>query len=74
MLDPTACKFLSLNVRPTTYYYIIAMTEELALIDILRVKKPNAKLFSYKSKPLKMKSRIDYFLTASSLCLTLFLM
>ena len=43
--------------RPTTYRdYIIAMCEELNLIDILRRKKPTAKLFSYESKPLKRKS------------------
>jgi len=54
--------------RPTTYRdYIIAMCEELDLIDILRKKKPNAKLFTYESKPLKMKSRIDYFLIANSM-------
>jgi len=54
--------------RPTTYCdYIIAMCEELDLIDILRKKKPNAKLFTYESKPLKMKSRIDYFLIANSM-------
>ena len=42
----------------TTYRdYIIAMCEELDLIDILRKKKPNAKLFTYESKPLRMKSR-----------------
>jgi len=52
--------------RPTTYGdYIIAMCEELDLIDILRKKKPNAKLFTYESKPLKMKSRIDYFSIAN---------
>ena len=54
--------------RPTTYRdYIIAMCEELNLIDILRKKKPTAKQFSYESKPLKMKSRIDYFLIANSM-------
>ena len=54
--------------RPTTYRdYIIAMCEELDLIDILRKKKPNAKLFTYESKPLRMKSRIDYFLIANSM-------
>ena len=54
--------------RPTTYRdYIIAMCEELDLIDILRKKKPKAKLFTYESKPLKMKSRIDYFLIANSM-------
>jgi len=29
------------------------MCEELDLIDILRKKKPNAKLFTYESKPVK---------------------
>ena len=54
--------------RPTTYRdYIIAMCEELDLIDILRKKKPNAKLFTYESKPLRMKSRIDDFLIANSM-------
>ena len=43
------------------------MCEELDLIDILRKKKPNAKLFTYESKPLKMKSRIEYFLIANSM-------
>jgi len=43
------------------------MREELDLIDILRKKKHNAKLFTYESKPLKMKSRIDYFLIANSM-------
>jgi len=53
--------------RPTTDRdYIIAMCQELDLIDILRKKKPNAKLFTYKSKPLKIKSKIDYFLSANS--------
>ena len=46
---------------------IIAMCEELDLIDILRKKKPNAKLFTYESKPLKMKLRINYFLIANSM-------
>ena len=54
--------------RATTYRdYIIAMWEELDLIDILRKKKPKAKLFTYASKPIKMKSRIDYFLIANSM-------
>jgi len=54
--------------RPTTYRdYIIAMCEELDLIDILRKKKPKAKPFTYESKPLKMKSRIDFFLIANSM-------
>ena len=54
--------------RPTTYRdYIIAICEELDLIDILRKKKPKAKLFTYESKPLKMKSRINYFLIANSM-------
>jgi len=54
--------------RTTTYRdYIIAMYEELDLIDILRKKKPKAKLFTYESKLLKMKWRIDYFLIANSM-------
>jgi len=36
-------------------------------IDILRKKKPDPKLFTYESKLLKMKSRIDYILIANSM-------
>jgi len=43
------------------------MCEELDLIDMLRKKRPNAKLFTCESKPLKMKSRIDHFLIANSM-------
>lgn len=42
--------------------YIIVMCEELDLIDILRKKKFNVKLFIYELKLLRMKLRIDYFL------------
>lgn len=37
------------------------------LIDIQRMKQPNINKYSYESKPLKMKSRIDYFLIAKHL-------
>jgi len=54
--------------RRTTYRdLIIGMCEELDLIDILRKKKPNARLFTFESKPKEMESRIDYFLIANSM-------
>ena len=37
------------------------------LIDIYRVRYPNFHKFTYESKALKMKSRIDFFLVAKSL-------
>ena len=41
--------------------------EELDLIDIFRKLKPHTKSFSYESKFLKVKLRIDYFLIAKHL-------
>ena len=43
------------------------MMEELDLIDIFRKLKPHIKSFSYESKFLKVKSRLDYFLIAKHL-------
>ena len=37
------------------------------LIDVQITKHPNVNKYSYESKPLKMKSRIDYFLMAKHL-------
>ena len=54
--------------RPTPYRdQVLALSRELDLVDILRVKNPNGKFYSYESKALKMKSRIDYFLLAKSM-------
>ena len=41
--------------------------ETFDLIDIYRVRHPNSQLFSYESKSLQVKSRIDFFLVAKSL-------
>jgi len=46
---------------------IISMMEELDLTDIFRKLKPHSKSFSYESKFLKVKSRLDYFLIAKHL-------
>ena len=43
------------------------MMEELDLMDIFRKLKPHTKSFSYESKFLKVKSRLDYFLIAKHL-------
>ena len=54
--------------KPTAYRNsIMSMMEELDLIDIFRKQKPNSKSYSYESKYLKVKSRIDYFLIAKHL-------
>ena len=54
--------------KPTDYRNgIISMMEELDLIDIFRKLKPHIKSFSYESKFLKVKSRLDYFLIAKHL-------
>ena len=54
--------------KPTAYRNgIISMMEELDLIDIFRKLKPHIKSFSYESKFLKVKSRLDYFLIAKHL-------
>ena len=54
--------------KPTAYRNgIISMMEELDLIDIFRRHRPHTKSFSYESKFLKVKSRIDYFLIAKHL-------
>ena len=40
---------------------VINLMEELGLIDVYRLKHPKTKAFTYESKPLKLKSRIDFF-------------
>ena len=40
---------------------------DLKLADILRVRNPNKKCFTYESSALKIKSRIDFFLIAKPL-------
>ena len=46
---------------------VVSMMYSLDLIDIFRKLKPNTKSYSYESKFLKVKSRIDYFLIAKNL-------
>ena len=52
------------NGLPELYYFNV---EELDLIDIFRKLKPHTKSFSYESKFLKVKSRLDSFLIAKHL-------
>ena len=40
---------------------------ELNLVDILRIKNPGKRCFTYESSALKMNSRIDFFLNPKSL-------
>ena len=54
--------------KPTGFRNSILITMDMFdLIDIQKVKHPNVNKFSYQSKALKMKSRIDFFLVANHL-------
>ena len=54
--------------KPTTYSNLISTTMELFdLIDIQRVRHPKLRKFTYESKSLRLKSRIDFFLIAKDL-------
>jgi len=56
-------KFGGLWWKETNYRNsIIGIMEELDLVDIYRKLHPSTKVFTYESKSLKLKSRIDYFL------------
>ena len=46
---------------------IIALMGDLDLVDIYRKLHPNTKAFTYESKSLKLKSRIDYFLVSNTI-------
>ena len=51
--------------RPTIYSNLVSMTMEMFdLVDIQRVRHPKLRKFTYESKSLKVKSRIDFFLVA----------
>ena len=41
--------------------------QELGLVDIYRAKHPKPRTYTYESKPLKLKSRLDFFLIAEML-------
>ena len=49
---------------------IIDLMEELDLDEIYRKLHQNTKAFTYKSKSLKLKSRIDYFLVSNTIAVT----
>ena len=46
---------------------IIDIMEELDLVGIYRKLHPNTRAFTYESKSLKLKSRIDYFLVSNTI-------
>ena len=53
--------------KETTYRNsIVDLMEELNLVDIYRKLHPNTKAFTYESKSLRLKSRIDYFLVSDT--------
>ena len=55
-----------LQWKPTMYRNSILITMEMFdLVDIQRVKHPNVNKYSYVSKALNVKSRIDFFLIAN---------
>ena len=54
--------------RPTGFRNLILTTMDIFdLVDIQKVKHPNINKYSYVSKALKMRSRIDFFLVAKNL-------
>ena len=54
--------------KPSVYRDLLAQfMDELNLVDVLRIKNPSKRCFTYKSSALKMKSRIDFFLIPKSL-------
>ena len=54
--------------RPTGFRNLILTTMDIFdLVDIQRFKHPNINKYSYVSKALKMRSRIDFFLVAKNL-------
>jgi len=53
--------------RPTLYRNnIIAIMDDIGLIDVFRKLYPNERSFTYESKSLKVRSRIDFFLVSKS--------
>ena len=53
---------------PTSYRNLLMTTMDMFdLIDIQRVRHPKLRKFTYESKAIRMKSRIDYFLLAKNL-------
>ena len=56
--------------KPSNYSNLVLTTMDMFdLVDIQRVRHPNPKLrkFTYESKSLKVKSRLDFFLVAKNL-------
>ena len=46
--------------------YLTAIMDDIGLIDIFRKLYPNKRSFTYQSKSLEVKSRIDFFLVSKS--------
>lgn len=54
--------------KPSSFRNLIVTTMEMFdLVDIQRMRHPKLRKFTYESKSLKLKSRIDFFLIAKSL-------
>ena len=54
--------------KPTVYgNLILATTDAFDLVDIQRLRHPRLKKYTYESKALKVRSRIDFFLVAKNL-------
>ena len=58
---------ISRHVSVLLNYSVLITMDMFDFIDIQRMKNPNVNKYSYESKPLKMKSIIDYFLIAKHL-------
>ena len=54
--------------KPSNYSDLVLTTMDMFdLVDIQRVRHPKLRKFTYESKSLKMKSRLDFFLVAKNL-------
>ena len=61
-------KFGGEQWKPSSYRNLIMTTMEMFdLVDIQRIRHPKLRKFTNESKSLKLKSRVDFFLTAKTL-------
>ena len=57
-----------LALRPTLYRdKLVAIMDDIGLIDVFRKLNPNERSFSYESKSLKVSARIDFHLVSKSI-------
>ena len=68
--DPNG-RFVIAKIKLGDEDSLLSFMDELGLVDVYRVLHPKKKAFTYESKTLRLKSRIDFFLIAQSLKLNI---